>query len=247
MKNQSGSCLYCHICEFHFHTHSILAHHPFILICVPEPKSVTVSAWSQQGGDPGFDIPSPSYKDAQADSNTRVFAPLAKTQVDQTVWSKHWGGWSRTMTSKGPNTFKVKDHGIPKQMTKDHCIPRNIIYQGRWHWWLKSTRTPPSINCHWRVCYVIQIGNLGVILLLAKVVTLLCRTALRESRLQGQFLPFWSHKCFTDYRPLVFWRLSMLQRWEEDFFCREDLLSWNIFFLSEPSLPSLQQVPLCVV
>ena len=34
------------------------------------------------------------------------------------------------MTSKEPNTFKVKDHGIPKQMTKDHCIPRNIIYQG---------------------------------------------------------------------------------------------------------------------
>ena len=134
--------------------------------------------------------------------------------------TKHWDGWSRTMTSKEPNTFKVKDHGIPKQMTKDHCIPRNIIYQGRWHWWLKSTRTPPSINCHWRVCYVIQIGNLGVILLLAKVVTLLCRTALRESRLQGQFLPFWSQKCFTDYRPLV-WRLSMLQRREEDFFAEK--------------------------
>ena len=64
---------------FHIYTY------PFILIHDPEQKSVTVSAWSQRGGDPGFGILSPSYKDAQADSNTRVFAPLAKTQVDQTL------------------------------------------------------------------------------------------------------------------------------------------------------------------
>ena len=126
MKNQSGSCLYCHICEFHFHTHSILAHHPFILICVPEPKSVTVSAWSQRGGAPGFDILFPSCKDAQADSNTRVFAPLAKTQVDQTL------GWliknHDIQRTKGPWYPKADDKG--PLYPKEHHIPRTIISQG---------------------------------------------------------------------------------------------------------------------
>ena len=215
VKNQSGSCLYCHICGFHFHTHSIFTH-------------IHLSLSTTQSQNPWQFLHGANKAAIQVSTSSLLPTKMHKQiQIQESLlhWprpklTKHWDGWSRTMTSKEPNTFKVKDHGIPKQMTKDHCIPRNIIYQGRWHWWLKSTRTPPSINCHWRVCYVIQIGNLGVILLLAKVVTLLCRTALRESRLQGQFPPFWSQKCFTDYRPLV-WRLSMLQRREEDFFAEK--------------------------
>ena len=54
-----------------------------IPILDPEPRSGTVFVWSQQDEDPDFVALSPSFKDAQVDSSTRVCAPLAKTQVDQ--------------------------------------------------------------------------------------------------------------------------------------------------------------------